>query len=77
MTAPHCAPTRSFIVIPTVHPSIRFEGRIPDGEYESDDAVDGILVQLPLPGQIDAKKVIDAITAERSMMFLWMRSRRR
>jgi len=26
-----------------------------------DDAVDGILVQLPLPRQIDAKKVIDAI----------------
>ena len=26
-----------------------------------DDAVDGILVQLPLPKQIDAKKVIDAI----------------
>jgi methylenetetrahydrofolate dehydrogenase (NADP+)/methenyltetrahydrofolate cyclohydrolase len=26
-----------------------------------DDAVDGILVQLPLPPQIDAKKVIDAI----------------
>src|SRR5258705_13769945 len=26
-----------------------------------DDAVDGILVQLPLPTQIDAKKVIDAI----------------
>ncbi|HEU4521087.1 MAG TPA: tetrahydrofolate dehydrogenase/cyclohydrolase catalytic domain-containing protein, partial [Thermoanaerobaculia bacterium] len=26
-----------------------------------DDAVDGILVQLPLPKQIDARKVIDAI----------------
>ena len=26
-----------------------------------DDAVDGILVQLPVPAQIDAKKVIDAI----------------
>jgi methylenetetrahydrofolate dehydrogenase (NADP+)/methenyltetrahydrofolate cyclohydrolase len=26
-----------------------------------DDAVDGILVQLPLPKQIDPKKVIDAI----------------
>jgi len=26
-----------------------------------DDAIDGILVQLPLPGQIDSKKVIDAI----------------
>ncbi|HEX8616746.1 MAG TPA: tetrahydrofolate dehydrogenase/cyclohydrolase catalytic domain-containing protein [Thermoanaerobaculia bacterium] len=27
----------------------------------ADDAVDGILVQLPLPKQIDARKVIDAI----------------
>jgi methylenetetrahydrofolate dehydrogenase (NADP+)/methenyltetrahydrofolate cyclohydrolase len=27
----------------------------------NDDTVDGILVQLPLPGQIDPKKVIDAI----------------
>ena len=27
----------------------------------ADNAVDGILVQLPLPAQIDAKKVIDAI----------------
>ena len=27
----------------------------------ADDAVDGILVQLPLPAQIDAKKVIDSI----------------
>jgi len=27
-----------------------------------DDAVDGILVQLPLPPQIDSKKVIDAIS---------------
>jgi methylenetetrahydrofolate dehydrogenase (NADP+)/methenyltetrahydrofolate cyclohydrolase len=27
----------------------------------ADDRVDGILVQLPLPGQIDEKKVIDAI----------------
>jgi methylenetetrahydrofolate dehydrogenase (NADP+)/methenyltetrahydrofolate cyclohydrolase len=27
-----------------------------------DDAVDGILVQLPLPKQIDARKVIDAIS---------------
>jgi methylenetetrahydrofolate dehydrogenase (NADP+) / methenyltetrahydrofolate cyclohydrolase len=28
----------------------------------TDDAVDGILVQLPLPKQIDAKKVIDTIS---------------
>jgi methylenetetrahydrofolate dehydrogenase (NADP+)/methenyltetrahydrofolate cyclohydrolase len=28
----------------------------------ADDAVDGILVQLPLPSHIDAKKVIDAIS---------------
>jgi methylenetetrahydrofolate dehydrogenase (NADP+) / methenyltetrahydrofolate cyclohydrolase len=28
----------------------------------ADDAIDGILVQLPLPRQIDARKVIDAIS---------------
>ncbi|MFL6247963.1 MAG: bifunctional methylenetetrahydrofolate dehydrogenase/methenyltetrahydrofolate cyclohydrolase FolD [Thermoanaerobaculia bacterium] len=28
----------------------------------ADDAIDGILVQLPLPKQIDARKVIDAIS---------------
>lgn len=28
----------------------------------ADDAVDGILVQLPLPGHIDEQKVLDAIT---------------
>src|ERR1700741_584048 len=28
----------------------------------TDDSVDGILVQLPLPRQIDARKVIDAIS---------------
>jgi methylenetetrahydrofolate dehydrogenase (NADP+)/methenyltetrahydrofolate cyclohydrolase len=31
------------------------------GELNSDERVDGILVQLPLPGQIDDKKVIAAI----------------
>ena len=31
------------------------------GRMNSDDAIDGILVQLPLPGHIDADKVIDAI----------------
>jgi methylenetetrahydrofolate dehydrogenase (NADP+)/methenyltetrahydrofolate cyclohydrolase len=31
------------------------------GRLNGDDAVDGILVQLPLPKQIDAKNVIDAI----------------
>jgi len=31
------------------------------GHLNGDDAVDGILVQLPLPGQIDPRKVIDAI----------------
>jgi methylenetetrahydrofolate dehydrogenase (NADP+)/methenyltetrahydrofolate cyclohydrolase len=30
-------------------------------ELNADPAVDGILVQLPLPGQIDAQKVIEAI----------------
>jgi methylenetetrahydrofolate dehydrogenase (NADP+)/methenyltetrahydrofolate cyclohydrolase len=32
-----------------------------------DDGVDGILVQLPLPPQIDAKKVIDAIDPEKDV----------
>jgi methylenetetrahydrofolate dehydrogenase (NADP+)/methenyltetrahydrofolate cyclohydrolase len=32
-----------------------------------DDSVDGILVQLPLPPQIDAKKVIDAIAPEKDV----------
>jgi methylenetetrahydrofolate dehydrogenase (NADP+) / methenyltetrahydrofolate cyclohydrolase len=31
-------------------------------QLNGDDAVDGILVQLPLPKQIEAKKVIDAIS---------------
>ncbi|HEY2094164.1 MAG TPA: tetrahydrofolate dehydrogenase/cyclohydrolase catalytic domain-containing protein [Thermoanaerobaculia bacterium] len=32
-----------------------------------DDSVDGILVQLPLPGQIDPQKVIDAIAPEKDV----------
>ncbi|HEY0156122.1 MAG TPA: bifunctional 5,10-methylenetetrahydrofolate dehydrogenase/5,10-methenyltetrahydrofolate cyclohydrolase [Thermoanaerobaculia bacterium] len=32
-----------------------------------DDAVDGILVQLPLPRHIDARKVIDAIAPEKDV----------
>ena len=32
-----------------------------------DPAVDGILVQLPLPGHIDEEKVIDAIAAEKDV----------
>ncbi len=31
------------------------------GELNADDAVDGILVQLPLPGQLDETKAIEAI----------------
>ena len=31
------------------------------GEINADDAVDGILVQLPLPGHVDAQAVIEAI----------------
>lgn len=31
------------------------------GELNADDAVDGILVQLPLPGHVDAQAVIEAI----------------
>jgi methylenetetrahydrofolate dehydrogenase (NADP+)/methenyltetrahydrofolate cyclohydrolase len=33
----------------------------------ADDTVDGILVQLPLPKQIDARKVIDAIAPEKDV----------
>ncbi|HYC62172.1 MAG TPA: tetrahydrofolate dehydrogenase/cyclohydrolase catalytic domain-containing protein [Thermoanaerobaculia bacterium] len=33
----------------------------------ADDAVDGILVQLPLPKQIDARKVIDKIAPEKDV----------
>ena len=32
-----------------------------------DDGVDGILVQLPLPGQIDEKKVIERISPEKDV----------
>ncbi len=49
-----------------------FEHRLPEGTSEqellaliaklnADDTVDGILVQLPLPGQIDTARVIEAI----------------
>jgi methylenetetrahydrofolate dehydrogenase (NADP+) / methenyltetrahydrofolate cyclohydrolase len=49
-----------------------FEHRLPDGTSEAellaligrlnrDDAVDGILVQLPLPASVDEKKVIEAV----------------
>lgn len=33
----------------------------------SDDAVDGILVQLPLPSHIDAQKIIEAIAPEKDV----------
>ena len=33
----------------------------------ADDAVDGILVQLPLPGHIDEEKVIEAISPEKDV----------
>lgn len=33
----------------------------------SDDTVDGILVQLPLPGHIDAQRVIEAIAPEKDV----------
>jgi methylenetetrahydrofolate dehydrogenase (NADP+) / methenyltetrahydrofolate cyclohydrolase len=47
-----------------VFPDIMSEGELL-AEVErlnADDSVDGILVQLPLPRQIDARKVIDAIS---------------
>jgi methylenetetrahydrofolate dehydrogenase (NADP+) / methenyltetrahydrofolate cyclohydrolase len=31
------------------------------GELNADDAVDGILVQLPLPSQVDSKRVLEAV----------------
>jgi methylenetetrahydrofolate dehydrogenase (NADP+)/methenyltetrahydrofolate cyclohydrolase len=36
-------------------------------KLNDDDAVDGILVQLPLPEQIDAPRVLDAITPEKDV----------
>jgi len=36
-------------------------------ELNSDDSVDGILVQLPLPKHIDEEKVIDAIVPEKDV----------
>lgn len=35
--------------------------------FNSDDSTDGILVQLPLPRQIDVRKVIGAISAEKDV----------
>jgi methylenetetrahydrofolate dehydrogenase (NADP+) / methenyltetrahydrofolate cyclohydrolase len=37
------------------------------GELNADDAVDGILVQLPLPAQIDEPRVIEAIDPEKDV----------
>jgi methylenetetrahydrofolate dehydrogenase (NADP+) / methenyltetrahydrofolate cyclohydrolase len=37
------------------------------GRLNADDAVDGILVQLPLPPQIDAQRVIDAIAPDKDV----------
>src|SRR3984957_1558862 len=36
-------------------------------ELNADDAVDGILVQLPLPSQIDDKKVLDAVSPQKDV----------
>ena len=36
-------------------------------ELNADDAVDGILVQLPLPKQIDDKKVLDAVSPHKDV----------
>ena len=36
-------------------------------ELNADDAVDGILVQLPLPGHISSDKVIDAISPDKDV----------
>jgi len=37
------------------------------GELNEDDAVDGILVQLPLPKHIDTKKVLDAVSPDKDV----------
>ncbi len=47
------------IELPAETPESDLLGRI--AELNADPAVDGILVQLPLPGHIDEEKVIDAI----------------
>lgn len=36
-------------------------------QLNSDEKIDGILVQLPLPGHIDEKKIIDAIKPEKDV----------
>ena len=36
-------------------------------ELNADDAVDGILVQLPLPKHVDTKKVLEAVAAEKDV----------
>ena len=53
---------------------IRLPADVPEDELVSlvsslnaDEAVDGILVQLPLPKGIDAKRVIDAISPEKDV----------
>src|SRR6476619_4301011 len=38
-----------------------FDHRLPDSVNQAEPAVHGILVQLPLPKQIDAQQVLDAI----------------
>ena len=47
------------IELPAETPESDLLGRI--AELNADPAVDGILVQLPLPGHIDEEKVIDAV----------------
>jgi methylenetetrahydrofolate dehydrogenase (NADP+) / methenyltetrahydrofolate cyclohydrolase len=37
------------------------------GELNRRDDVDGILVQMPLPPQIDAKRILDAVTPEKDV----------
>lgn len=36
-------------------------------ELNNDDSVHGILVQLPLPGQVDAREVLDAISPDKDV----------
>ena len=53
------------LVLPTDTPEEALLAKI--RELNADDAVDGILVQMPLPAQIDEKKVIRTISIEKDV----------
>ncbi len=54
--------------------TIRLDAEIPESELliliaglNADEGVDGILVQLPLPGHIDARKVLEAVNPDKDV----------